>query len=179
MMDLVDIRARADAATRGPWHVELAAETYVDRPSRYPIYSEVRGIVDVTEGDTYVAQTRRGNEQARADAEFIAHAREDMAALLAEVERLRDALRALLADEDGGDPIVESSGDESCFFCGALKTWRAPFAHEPDCAWVAAKALLPADEPVWTNSTVFLTVPDGHGGLYKLGDGTLRRIGDE
>lgn len=34
-------------------------------------------------------------------------------------------------------------------------------------------------EPVWTNSTVFLTVPDGHGGLYMLGDGTLRRIGDE
>lgn len=86
---IAQIRARADAATRGPWHVELTAETYIDRPSRYPIYSEVRGIVDVAEGDTYVAQTKRGNEQARDDAEFIAHAREDVATLLAEVERLR------------------------------------------------------------------------------------------
>lgn len=92
MIDLAGIRARADAATRGPWHVELTAETYIDRPSRYPIYSDVRGIVEVAEGDTYVAQTMRGNAQARADAEFIAHAREDVAALLAEVERLRDAL---------------------------------------------------------------------------------------
>lgn len=145
MTDIAQIRARADAATRGPWHVELTAETYIDRPSRYPIYSEVRHVVEVAEGDTYVAQTKRGNEQARADAEFIAHAREDVAVLLAEIERLRAALRALLADEDGGDPIVESSGDESCFFCGARKTWRTAFAHEPDCAWVAANALLSSE----------------------------------
>ncbi len=113
MIDLADIRARADAATRGPWHVELAAETYVDRPSRYPIYSEVRGIVDVTEGDTYVAQTRRGNEQARADAEFIAHAREDVATLLGEVERLRRPPREDIGlahasgveRRDGGPPL--------------------------------------------------------------------------
>lgn len=86
---IAQIRARADAATRGPWYVQLTAETYIDRPSRYPIYSEVRGVVEITEGDTYVAQTKRGNEQARADAEFIAHAREDVAVLLAEIERLR------------------------------------------------------------------------------------------
>lgn len=90
------IRARADAATPGPWHVHLTAETYVDRPSRYPIYSEVRGVVDVTEGDTYVAQTKRGNEQARADAEFIAHAREDVGWLLARVVALEAAVQASL-----------------------------------------------------------------------------------
>lgn len=102
---IAQIRARADAATRGPWHVQLTAETYIDRPSRYPIYSEVRGVVDVAEGDTYVAQTKRGNEQARADAEFIAHAREDVAVLLAEIERLRAALveatAELIALRDG------------------------------------------------------------------------------
>lgn len=92
---LAQIRARADAATKGPWYLRLTDETYRDRPAHYYIASEVRGIVDVRPDDAfYVATTQRGNAQARADAEFIAHAREDVATLLAEIERLRAALAA-------------------------------------------------------------------------------------
>jgi hypothetical protein len=36
----------------------------------------------------------------------------------------------------------------------------------------------PEPAPEWTSSTVLLTVPAGHGGLYMLGDGTLRRLED-
>lgn len=93
MIETTAIRARAAAATPGPWYLRLTDETYRDRPAHYYIASEVRGIVDVRPDDAYyVATTQRGNVQARADAEFIAHARQDVAALLAEVERLRDAL---------------------------------------------------------------------------------------
>jgi hypothetical protein len=67
-LDLDAIRARVDAATEGPWTADALAGD-LDAPSGYRV-AEVLAWSDP-------------------DAEFIAHARTDVPALLAEVERLQ------------------------------------------------------------------------------------------
>jgi hypothetical protein len=73
---LAEIAARAAAATPGPWCAD-----------GWEIY---RG-AEYVGGAKWIGETCRPNDTdgAVADAEFIAHAPEDVAALLAEVERLR------------------------------------------------------------------------------------------
>jgi hypothetical protein len=81
-VDLDVIRARADAATEGPW--EHAGGIHGD-----PIVAEVgRKMFGLIIG---MGNTGRP-DYGRADAEFIAHARADVPALVAEVERLRTLL---------------------------------------------------------------------------------------
>jgi len=73
MLDLDPIEARADAATVGPWAYDF----------------EPRGR-DVAYVVIHPASTASIAEDAiEEDAEFIAHAREDFPALIAEVRRLR------------------------------------------------------------------------------------------
>ena len=69
-LDLDPIKARADAATEGPWGVEDAR-----------VFGD--------DGRTQVC-TLSGTRAWLPDAEFIAHARTDIPALIAEVERLRE-----------------------------------------------------------------------------------------
>lgn len=73
---LSEIKARCDVATPGPWEFsESAAEMWT---------STGRSIIESTEG--------YGLAIKRADADFIAHAREDIPYLLAEIKRLERAL---------------------------------------------------------------------------------------
>ena len=79
-MDLEAIKARERAATPGPWlpsgygwNIVSAGEDGVSVSTRAP--------------QTYLDGT---DYDPRADAQFIAHAREDVPALVAEVERLRE-----------------------------------------------------------------------------------------
>lgn len=75
------IRARAEAATPGPWCTDS-----------WEIYQGTEYVPGVS---LWIGETCRGTgspEQDRADAEFVAHAREDVPALLAEVQRLKAAL---------------------------------------------------------------------------------------
>ena len=78
-LDLDAIEARANAATSGPWEVEAAA-VVCDR------YEDERpGVCGPHDVDWPLLAE---------DAEFIAHARTDVPALVAEVRRLRAALAA-------------------------------------------------------------------------------------
>jgi Ead/Ea22-like protein len=82
--ELATIRKRAEKATPGPWHV-YAAYSLSD------ITPETRTcIVDCVASDGTLA---------REDAEFIAHAREDIPRLLDEIERLQRVIAAL--DDEG------------------------------------------------------------------------------
>ena len=78
-LDLAPIKARADAATEGPWE-RRDGEDYamVDAPERPQIALVASG----------------------EDATFIAHARTDVVALCDEVGRLRKALRDLMEAVD-------------------------------------------------------------------------------
>jgi hypothetical protein len=74
-LDLDAIRARVDNATEGPW---VAHSGYVETVPEFDLHR-----FDIM-GET-ISQSAESR-----DAEFIAHARTDVPALLAEVERLRE-----------------------------------------------------------------------------------------
>jgi hypothetical protein len=93
-LDLDVIRARADAATDGSW---IAA----DQP-----HGEWFGIQD--------QWSALGSMVAQADAEFIAHARTDVPALVAEVERLRAEVERLR------DPLRPATDDDN-----SAATWTS------------------------------------------------------
>lgn len=75
-LELDAIKARAEAATAGPW---------------------MAGGTGRHEGTVFAGVMRLGRffDQSGDDAEFIAHARSDIPALITEVERLRDELDRL------------------------------------------------------------------------------------
>lgn len=81
--DIDAIRARADAATDGPWSLHSASTLYMDGHAGY-----------------YLRQDGRPGQIVRltcypADAEFIAHAREDVPTLLTEIIRLQETVAGL------------------------------------------------------------------------------------
>lgn len=85
---LAAIRARCEAATPGEWRAYGLDYFHEDEP--------VQGICN--EGTSLLIEVNcndPGDMQAKADAQFIAHARTDVPDLLAEVERLRAALHAI------------------------------------------------------------------------------------
>lgn len=88
--ELAEIRARCEAATKGPW-VECRNGGGDD--FLYSIDSEPTGL-PIVKADCGVYPPEKE------DADFIAHAREDIPKLLAEVERLRKQVAELDAECD-------------------------------------------------------------------------------
>lgn len=84
-LDLAAIEARANAATPGPWQRD---ERYVVGGEDIP-GSRPGGEVIAQAQPTLSAWREYELSQRVANAEFIAHAREDVPALVAEVRRLR------------------------------------------------------------------------------------------
>lgn len=78
-IDIDAIRARAEAATLGPWFQGREGHRY---ESERDVYSH-------REPEVNESHDIASSVWSSADAEFIAHAREDVPALLDEVERLR------------------------------------------------------------------------------------------
>lgn len=102
-MTLEQIRARADAATPGPWYVEQMGNHHED-------------VLALSEDGSYVIAEHAGD-----DAEFIAHARED-------VPRLLDALQAVLdmhVSEDSHWHQCVGCG-EDCQYCENDHPWPCP-----------------------------------------------------
>ena len=92
---LAEIRARVENATPGPWTAEYSGEQ--GNCVLPPGYQSTREAVAVTR-----------LLSAQADAEFIAHARTDLPALLAAVEAVRET--CTLAIEEFEDPAYEANG---------------------------------------------------------------------
>jgi len=101
-LDLSAIKSRCAAATPGPWKASCAPGVASVRSewANCAIYINVR-----QNGETPACVTRWHR-----DAEFIAHSRSDVPALVAEVERLRfllaECYRATGADPDGDDDAM-------------------------------------------------------------------------
>ena len=89
---LADIEARAEAATPGPWTGKI-------EPQRYPECddADLPGIVRSANGIEVAAVDERygDGQNYEADTAFIAHARSDIPALLAELKELRAEREAL------------------------------------------------------------------------------------
>lgn len=89
--ELDAIRERASRASTGPWTIEAGEYT----GANWLIASmggSIDGLFYTVTTDNVHASELKGD--ARTDAEFVAHARTDIPALLAEVERLRNQLQA-------------------------------------------------------------------------------------
>src|SRR5690606_12364587 len=80
---LQEIKTRAEAATPGPWEWDFALPT--DEIKK--VYGECS--VWMTLAHSGIGQWVDGQPGALDDADFIAHARTDVPALIAEVERLK------------------------------------------------------------------------------------------
>ena len=105
-LDLEAIKARAAAATEGPWEW--------DDPTIGQHWSCPKPWTEVVNADVACMSYCYGGSvrpiESDADGQFIAHAREDIPALVAEVERLRGLhkdraalIRAVSAAQDAGD----------------------------------------------------------------------------
>ena len=155
--ELDAIRARADAATPGPWRyvrdtdgyrdagffVEPAGDIDFDWDDYIVAACDTRTIVE-EEGIDWEARGLPGNPgfgvMKLNDADFIAHAREDIPALVAEIDRLRaenDQVRAMLKQLEW-IPRRESwfltyDRLRYCHICGGFVAQ----GHAPDCKLAA------------------------------------------
>lgn len=102
--ELAAIEARANAATAGPWHW---VDPETDQPLELTALCEAASLRTVEKYPTisvgplpkFIVDTQELNEVA--DALFIANARTDVPALVAEVRRLREAAgRVIRSDTD-------------------------------------------------------------------------------
>lgn len=112
-LDLDAIKARAEAATEGPWrHVETAYGESVEVPDGEEgaqLFIESHGITYAWNG---------------ANAEFIAHAREDVPALVAALEAVLAIHHEGVAYADDVDEAIDVPDDYEHHFC-----------HEDGLAW--------------------------------------------
>ncbi len=116
LVDREAIRARADAATPGPWTAVRRNNDGRDQWSIAPTddpYHEADREACAALGTCWIAHTPNGKGRRPphpANAQFIAHARADIPALLAEVERLR------VYEDDGA--LTRESLQETCAAMG-------------------------------------------------------------
>jgi hypothetical protein len=141
-LDLDAIRTRADAATVGPWreeHGRIYAPDAVTTPhddGSIPSLAMVWGLGPSKYATAPTGCISSGTEEA--NREFIAHAREDVPALLSALEATGAALRAVTdhMDRAGGDRY----GDPECPWC--LAQHDDDDAHNADCELLKARAAL-------------------------------------
>lgn len=141
---LAAIEARANAATAGPWRADVGFSTIPDGPPEgVAVWCQTPG----SEGDAVVADLGDYTD-GPANGAFIANAREDVPALVAEVRRLRAdvAERRLQAETlaaKGLNPKrLDSAGRD------------LPFATGPtSCASARRRKHFGTDEPVWAHLT--------------------------
>lgn len=92
-LDLDPIRDRLAAATRGPWRWD--GNEFEGRAGEPGVFEYDSPVIHVEHsGGSCCSPCELSVEISEADREFIAHSRDDIAALLDEVERLRESVEA-------------------------------------------------------------------------------------
>lgn len=137
---LAEIVARLEAATPGPWRVER------DEPTLSRFVVDADGLLTIDFG--YVGNANQP------DARFVAHAREDVPALLAEVDRLRVQCTAGVASEQVLQQQIDGQGAE-------VDRLRAELA--------AAHQRIAALEALAADATEYrVLLPDGGGSELRV-----------
>jgi hypothetical protein len=118
-LDLDAIKARADAATPGPWAWDNRGDKCDDIQLGVACDAKENPLTGYFDDDDaiYVEQVAESLSRA-ADADFIAHARTDVPALCDAVERLTADLSAAVA-ELAAWKRAETERVPQCFNCGA------------------------------------------------------------
>ena len=127
------IRARVDAATPGPWYADSCLDVYTEQ------VREIDPDIGIELYKTVYSHHTAGPEgtQPWHDTHFMAHAREDVPALLAEVERLTAERDALIRWRDGwlaADEAYENIRTADAFQRGVAAMREAAVAELLDKA---------------------------------------------
>jgi hypothetical protein len=152
---ILGITARAEAASPGPWHLSTEqddAEFASSQPYPYAIHGPInQSYADVAEDSplaTYRNQIADVSDLSMADAEFLAHAREDIPRLLAAAEALIDLV--LLKDGPRGQEYEKAKP----------LAWQA--------ARAATQALLPDIDPLPSPEVFDLYVQAMRGRIARM-----------
>lgn len=113
-LDLDAIRARADKATPGPWKVRDPFRRGTGRNW----YIGVTSAEFSLNAEMWAGKGRAVDPQRVADGEFIAHAREDIPELLAEIERLR----RLVFEHHAAGVLASVMAGDRCPVCAAQES---------------------------------------------------------
>jgi len=148
-LDLEAIRKREQAATPGPWQYdEGQTPFYNDAEGRScgglgnGLWSVFADLEDGDEGDTYTIF----EQGPKADALFIAHARTDIPALLAELTTTRAMLVDALAEAERGHAIERAAKAVVEADAAFEVAWNLPLrdGRRPDLFWSASDRLTAA-----------------------------------
>lgn len=159
-VDLEAIKAREKAASPGPWNVVgeclPLGKGWQDGGEGSSIESPIIEYENPTPPHCYevIIQGGADDEQGGAvgilkqeNSEFIAHSRQDIPALIAEVEAMRvenDKLReALLADRSEGNYHDDGENEPVCGHCGSYKDC----GHKATCYYELRRIALAQEKP--------------------------------
>jgi cell division septum initiation protein DivIVA len=162
---LAEIRAREQAATPGHWG------TYYDGNGNYVVESRPRITREGTVSDGVVAQLvgEPGGGETYSNARFIAHAREDVPALLDELDRVRterDELQAELGgrDEEARERWIQKQLAETSIramdFRNGMAMEIEP-ARDTVAQWVGAARAMLGDAPNYSETPIEMEVKVG------------------
>lgn len=118
---LTEIETHLASATAGPWRTQIAACDHMDTEDHSAIKGGAGALVS-------------GCIEWEPDATFIAHAREDIPALIAEVRRLREEHDALHNDISALIAHVEDHGEDAAsdeVYVALLPMRKPPMSPEP------------------------------------------------
>ena len=118
---LNEIEARANAATEGPWTPDEYTEVDPDG-----FYELARVIAPDPDGDDWCAIGVVHTGILRPDAEFIAHARTDVPALVAALRAVLDLHRESRNDADHTPPCEHCHGEPGVHECGCWADEKWP-----------------------------------------------------
>lgn len=136
-LDIAAIRQRFEAATPGPWEVvpEFMDSKYGHVAGRKPKVRDARKGV-IVEAIRQAPLNHRGRcGEAEANAEFIAHAPGDIAALLGEVETLRAECKRLAVGHDEYNRANQVLAEENERLRGELERTRQGSAGGRMSGW--------------------------------------------
>jgi hypothetical protein len=151
--ELAAIRERVEQATPGPWNVfKGVIWGRAGSSGPYQLSIAKNANISTVVEDTDSADWR--DSRIGADLGFIAHARQDIPALLAEIAALREIVESVVAQEARPfsklmwDVVVvyNDNGERECVFCNGEEIRQggliAGFNHEAGCPVTKARALL-------------------------------------
>lgn len=121
-VDLEVVRGRADVATPGPWRTQDAHAG--EHCYEYPVLAG-NGWDSIAHG---FSQESDADAQVVADMEFIAAARSDIPALVAEVERLRSENERLIEAADVAQIVADEGQEVLADVMAELAELREPIA---------------------------------------------------
>ena len=145
--ELAEIEARLKAATPGPWRYNKSKCYRPGTNGAQAVVTDQEAVFASADGPTIALTGNVDDPQSMADADFIAHAPTDIAALLAEVRRLTPAVKVARWG-DGGVlnyryTVLRANNNRTIAKYG----YDEVLGHDPWLTWIGANPARFRTEP--------------------------------